>query len=379
MIVYLTYNDAPSGIFSSQVIDVVQFLNSECKANVRLVSFLSIRNFFFNRSKIKSTLPQALVLPMFPGVHRWQWNQVILQLLFFLWKPKIIIGRSVLATQLAMKTKNKSAKMVYDGRGAIAAEWNEYQVVNHPMLLDSIFELEKQCVLNVDFRIAVSQQLVKHWKEVFNYESNKHVVIPCTLSSQFENVKLDEITIQQKRAEYGLNSDDVVLIYSGSVAGWQSFTVLLNFIKPILSSGQQFKMIFFSDASNQIEELIHQFPKQVKQVRLPSEKVAENLIIGDYGLLIREETLTNRVASPVKLAEYLACGLKVIISNHLGDYTDFVLQTNSGFLFQNILTQQLKQVSFQDKIQLQHNVINKVSKKTYLSEYHQILEPASLN
>ncbi|MCC6181489.1 MAG: hypothetical protein IT237_06615 [Bacteroidia bacterium] len=379
MIVYLTYNDAPSGIFSSQVIDVVRFLNAECKANVRLVSFISVRGFFSNRNKIKEALPKALVLPMFPGVHRWQWNQVVLRLLFFLWKPKIIIALSVLATQLAMKVKNKSTKMVYDGRGAIAAEWHEYQVVNHPMLLNSIFELEKQCVLNADFRIAVSQQLIKHWKEVFNYESNKHVVIPCTLSSQFESVKLDEISIQQKRAEYGLNSDDVVMVYSGSVAGWQSFTLLLNFIKPILSSGQQFKMIFFSDASKQIEELIHQFPEQVKWVHLSSEKVAENLIIGDYGLLIREETVTNRVASPVKLAEYLACGLKVVISNHLGDYTDFILQTNSGFLFQNILTQQLKQVSFQDKIQLQHNVIHKVSKKTYLSEYYQILEPASLN
>lgn len=379
MIIYLTYNDAPSGIFSSQVIDVVRFLNTECKANVRLVSFISVRGFFSNRTKIKEALPKALVLPMFPGVHRWQWNQVVLRLLFFLWKPTTIIGRSVLATQLAMRTKNKAAKMVYDGRGAIAAEWHEYQVVNHPILLNSIFELEKQCVLNTDFRIAVSQQLVKHWKEVFNYELNKHVVIPCTLSSQFESVKLDEKNIQHKRAEYGLKSDDVVMVYSGSVAGWQSFTLLLNFIKPILSSGQQFKMIFFSDASKQIEELTHQFPEQVKQVRLPSEKVAENLIIGDYGLLIREETVTNRVASPVKLAEYLACGLKVIISNHLGDYTDFVLQTNSGFLFQNSSIQHLKQVSFHDKIQLQHNVINKVSKKTYLSEYHQILEPASLN
>lgn len=377
MIVYLTFNDAPSGIFSSQVIDVVRFLNAECKANVRLVSFISVRSFFSNRAKIKKTLPKALVLPMFPGVHRWQWNQVVLRLLFFLWKPTTIIGRSVLATQLAMKAKNKNAKMVYDGRGAIAAEWHEYQVVKHPVLLNSIFELEKQCVLNTDFRIAVSQQLVKHWNEVFNYESNKHVVIPCTLSSQFENVKLDGITIQQKRTEYGLKLDDVVMVYSGSVAGWQSFTVLLNFIKPILSSGQQFKMIFFSDSSNQLEELIHQFPEQVKRVHLPSEKVAENLIIGDYGLLIREESVTNRVASPVKLAEYLACGLKVVISNHLGDYTDFVLQTNSGFLFQTISTQQLKQVSFQDKIQLQHNVIYKVSKKTYLSEYYQILEYTS--
>lgn len=379
MIVYLTYNDAPSGIFSSQVIDVVQFLNSECKANVRLVSFLSIRNFFFNRSKIKSTLPQALVLPMFPGVHRWQYNRVVLWLLFFLWKPTIIMSRSVLATQLATKAKNRKAKIVYDGRGAIAAEWHEYEVVKHPALLNSIFELEKQCVLHADFRIAVSYQLVKHWEESFKYQSHRHVVIPCTLSSQFENVRLDEKTIQQKRAEYGFNSDDVVLIYSGSIAGWQSFNLLLNFIKPILCSGLQFKMIFFSEASKQIEELNHQFPEQVKQVHLPSEKVAGHLIIGDYGLLIREETVTNRVASPVKLAEYLACGLKVIISNHLGDYTNFVLQSDAGFIYQNISINQLEKLTHQEKLNLKQRIITKVSKKTYLSEYQKILQTVSVN
>src|SRR5690606_35527533 len=128
MIFYLTYNDALSGIFRSQVIDVVDFLNKEFKASVRLVVFASIRNFRSEKSKIKSFLPNAIIIPMFPKVKNWKWNIFTLKILCFLYRPEKIIGRSVLATMMALDVKkvNKKLKVVYDGRGAIAAEWKEY-------------------------------------------------------------------------------------------------------------------------------------------------------------------------------------------------------------------------------------------------------------
>jgi hypothetical protein len=39
-----------------------------------------------------------------------------------------------------------------------------------------------------------------------------------------------------------------------------------------------------------------------------------------------KELNTNKIASPVKFAEYLTCGLNIIISNNLGVYTDFTLK-----------------------------------------------------
>jgi hypothetical protein len=57
------------------------------------------------------------------------------------------------------------------------------------------------------------------------------------------------------------------------------------------------------------------------------------MIIADYGILIREQSVTNQVASPVKFAEYLACGLQVLISEGIGDFTDFVKQQNCGKIF----------------------------------------------
>jgi hypothetical protein len=86
-----------------------------------------------------------------------------------------------------------------------------------------------------------------------------------------------------------------------------------------------------------IQKLQSEFKNQVICKKVNHNKVPEYLIAADYGLLIREESITNKVASPVKFAEYLACGLKVIISENLGDYSEFIEKYNCGVLFKNYL------------------------------------------
>lgn len=370
MIFYLTYNDAPSGIYSGQVIDVVKFLNTELNARVKLVAIISLRNFLKNRKKIKNELSDALVLPMFPGIKRWKSNILLLYLISYVFKPKTVIGRSVLATQLALSLKklNRTQKVIYDGRGAITAEWHEYQVINNQKLLNSIFELEKDTVLHADYRIAVSEQLILHWKNEFKYNSLNHVVIPCTLNRQFEEVKISADDISNKRRLMGLNSKDIVFVYSGSVAGWQSFDTLEKFIKPILDSNQFCKLVFFSELNSSISNLKNTYPQQVICKHLKSNEVSNLLVVGDYGILIREETITNKVASPVKFAEYLACGLKVIISDNLGDYSEFVVKNDCGYISTHFSIN-----SDNNKGYIQKVAIGNFTKINHIDSYKRIL------
>lgn len=55
----------------------------------------------------------------------------------------------------------------------------------------------------------------------------------------------------------------------------------------------------------------------------------------DYGILVREQSETNRVASPTKFAEYLYAGLKVLVSKNLGDFSEFVLEHDCGYVVNN--------------------------------------------
>ncbi len=347
-LIYLTFNDAPSGIYSSQVIDVVKFINSNfCK--IQLISFISIRNFLKNRAAIKSEYPNSFVIPMFPGLGRWEKNKFIFRILLLFINPKAIIARGPFAASLALISRSKRMKICYDGRGAVRAEIEEYKVVTDETLADEIKEMEKKSVLESDFRIAVTEKLIKYWKLSFDYRSAKHIVIPCTLNSNFKVV-----SSALSRKDLGWNSDDIILVYSGSNQGWQSFELLSSFLKNTLSQNKNINVLFLTQSNPHIQSILDLFPTQSKCIWVNHADVFSYLQLADYGLLLREQSVTNQVASPTKFAEYLAAGLKIICSENLGDYSDFVVNYDCGHVVSNInAVLPLKVIEREEKKRLQ--------------------------
>jgi hypothetical protein len=49
-----------------------------------------------------------------------------------------------------------------------------------------------------------------------------------------------------------------------------------------------------------------------------------------YGFLIREDDPVNNVSSPIKLAEYLSCGVNVIISSSVTSYAPLIESYEAG-------------------------------------------------
>ena len=65
--------------------------------------------------------------------------------------------------------------------------------------------------------------------------------------------------------------------------------------------------------------------------------------------MYRESSVTNQVASPVKIAEYLSCGLKIIISKNLGDYSEMIEKYNLGYIIKNDNSINLEKVNATEK------------------------------
>lgn len=338
MIFYLTFNDAPSGIYSSQVIDVLECLTTRSEVPVKLVAFISIRNYIKNRRTLRKQYRNAAILPMIPFLKNWRLNRYILYLLCLRYKPKAMIARGVFATNLAFfaRSLNLTGNVCYDGRGAIAAEWEEYKLSDQQKLQNEIPELEENAVNKCDFSIAVSEQLIQYWRQTYQYKSEKYVVIPCTLNTHvFNKIITQQEVVEQKRL-LGYAETDLLLIYSGSSAGWQSLNILKKILPALLISNPDTKILFLIQDETLIGELKIQFPDRVQCKWVDHNQVHDYLKIGDYGILIREKSITNKVSSPVKFAEYLASGLSVIISEELGDYTEFTKNNGSGYVLNNV-------------------------------------------
>lgn len=334
MFFYLTYGDPPSGVYTSQVLDVVGYLRKKTRADVRLVAFISLHDFGKNKSKIQRIDPRAVVLPMLPKAVFWRFNTLLLALLALMLRPQSIVARNVIACNMALLLKRVKLikKVCFDGRGAIAAEWKEYDVQVAKQWLREIDQLESHAVHASDFRIAVTEKLIDYWKNNYHYTSSAHLIIPCTLNSTFDPMPAESAQIAAIRERYGFSAEDVVLAYAGSTAGWQSFNTLQDMLQPFLKSHERHRVFFLSPPEDTIADLQRKFPNQITQAWVAHEKVPETLAACDMGILVREQSVTNRVASPTKFAEYLSAGLPVLISDNLGDYSEFTRQHGCGLI-----------------------------------------------
>ena len=231
----------------------------------------------------------------------------------------LIISRGIFATNLALLTKNRNSRVIYNGRGAIFSEQNEFGVYNGTGLEETIFQLEKNAVLNSNMRISVSQNLVAYWQKNFKYEKNGHEIIPSATSFSF---------VPQR-----FNSKDnhrVTIVFSGSFSKWQSFELMCTHFDHFLASNKNIQIKILCKNSSVFSKLKEKYADAIQTMWVSHDKVRDVLITADYGYVYRDITETNKVASPVKIAEYLSCGLKLLISNSLGDYSNLTIN-NLGF------------------------------------------------
>lgn len=372
MIVYLTFNDSPSGIYKSQVIDRLTFLRSQEK-QVQLIAFLPGFNFKNNKEKILNWDSSALVKKQLPGLRYWWSNLFQLFIILIKFKPQILIGRSIYATNLGLVSSYYGLvkTVIYDGRGAVTAECDEFNMVPKKWL-KQIEHLEKKAIQKSNAQLSVSNSLIEYWKSKLDYNGNKFNITPCIVSEDFENVIISQQSILNSRKRLGFENDDIVVCYSGSLADWQFKKGLEVDLADWLIYSKKNKILFLSRKHKRIENLIDGFKSQVKQIFVSPEEVPQYLLAADYGLLVRDQNVTNKVASPVKFAEYLACGLKVIISNNLGDYSMLVEKLELGFTFSTLKLQQIQQISLAEKNLVRSKSLDYFSRQSKLDKLVEI-------
>ncbi len=363
--VYLTFNDPISGVYKSQVIDVLHSLNKKNKSYITLISFFSLRNYFSERRKLKRLYPKSISLPMFPKLKNWRLNAFILKLFM---KEEIIICRGVFATNIALMITHTKSKVIYDGRGAVAEEYNEFNV-GGDFCPNEIKQLEKKAVLNTFFRISVSTKLVEYWFNKFGYNLKEHVVIPCTLSD-YEERNHSKIL----RKDLNFDDDDIVIVFSGGTGLWQSYNLLILFLEKFLSTNQKVKILFLCKKNQEINSFIRKYKSRVFIKWVNFTDVFTYLSLADYGIVVRDESITNFVSSPVKIAEYLSCGLKILISKKIGDFSDFIVDNDLGHILDEKTIPLISKVSDDEKKQIKNISDQYFHKKSnYIQKKFEIL------
>jgi len=362
--VYFTFNDQFSGVFKSQVIDVALLLEKINHEKVTLVCFFPRQNFRTNSKKVKSVFKgKAIFIPII-SISFWKINYYIFWILLRILNDDKVLCRGPIATYLALKTRRKKQKIAFDARGATKAEITEFDMGLSQSLISDFIQCEEYSVLKSDFKISISEKLVDYWKHVYNYNNDNHVIIPCTVTKSTE-------LKTSKREEFGYKGDDLIFIYSGGIQGWQGIEGLEKFILNQITSVSKSKFLFMCPESKFLSQLIENIGSDIIQrIWVAPEEVNAVLGIGDYGILWRDDNVTNIVSSPTKFAEYLMIGLPVIISPKIGDYSEIVEKNKLGIVIHSLETE----IVITDKWSQQKRNIIKDYAEIYLSKSSDLIK-----
>jgi glycosyltransferase involved in cell wall biosynthesis len=221
---------------------------------------------------------------------------------------------------------------VYDGRKPSVVEYDE--------------RAEKQALKSADAVICVSASLSRHLQSKYGFRY-RELVLPCAVDTGLFRFSLRHRN--RLRSKWHLNDDQPVFVHSGGAQRYQQLGVMARLFREVLRIMPASKMLLLVWPSSR-DTVAQTF----RLAGVPQEsflicstdhwRVFAFLSAADIALLIREDSIVNRVASPTKFGEYLACGVPVVASPHVDAVRDAIKQGRVGFLLHDGTEQTLQQL-----------------------------------
>ena len=224
---------------------------------------------------------------------------------------------------------DKKITLLNDVRGDVLDE-HKNSFIRKKMLNQS----NKIVCENSNFLFLVSKFLKEKTCELYKFNKKNAYVFPTFVPD--EKFSFSEQNRSKMRRKLGFSESDIVVLYSGNLAEWQNIdTILSAFSK---TSNKDLKLLILTKDSNISKKIIiHDIENTRVTVRsVDYEEIQNYYHAGDYGILIRDNTDTNKCAAPTKFSEYVNSGLAVIINEIEADYVELFKRKNlAGILIQN--------------------------------------------
>ena len=150
--------------------------------------------------------------------------------------------------------------------------------------------------------IVVSEAMIDHYENTYKLKLNNTYVMPCY------NVEFQRETIISK------NPESRVFVYAGGLSKWQCIEQMLHLYKRIEDRVEgQTKLLFFTPEIEKAKQLVSDNRIVNCDVScVHYSELAEKMKQAKFGFALREDTVVNRVATPTKLANYVASGIILI-------------------------------------------------------------------
>lgn len=270
-----------------------------------------------------------------------------LSLLFFNQKKElmscdIIHCRGHLGSYFGLSLLKKygiNKKLIADIRGAMIEEMEGLTPTPPDGVMRYYKKVQDYVFSHSDYFFFVSENMREYYSRSYKDIAEKSSVFPTIVDDSlfFKNSNVRGILRNKLNIK-----DKYVYIYVGGVDYWQNIDKIIYRFKELSDSSNYFYLILLVSDVEFVKNIALQSGLDLSKVlidRVEYSSVPDYLNAADAGLIIRDDTIVNYVASPTKVNEYLACGLKIV--TRLEDMGNNKIENNKTYKpLLNILKEQ---------------------------------------
>lgn len=311
--------------------------------NVKVMYYCHYRDLFNgNNSKFlreyRQKFPSIQFVPIYRPIRFAKYVKATQIFIHLYSKNKIIIhcrGESAhkeIRTLPFLKYLNK--KTILDVRGIWpyerllhkgVKEFSSITPEDHAIFKQDIDLLENQVKL-ADGLSYVSKNLVELIEKYTGKLCTPNIIVPCVASR--ENYNINSSFKGDKYSEY------FTIVYVGTDRSYQHLgDLVFPFVKLLMLSEARIKLKILSKDKDSILFKLKNLGLNMKNINVKSvnrDQVFQELVDCDLAILLREGNVVNKVSSPVKLGEYLACGLPILFQKDSIGFSDEILKNQLG-------------------------------------------------
>ena len=350
-ITYVTIEDVSSGLFRSQVIDLLKVIVSQRNVDFEVVVVNAPWRFYKHRKVIQGYKKELVNIdinikyyPFLPPI-RYSFKSKLYLKLIIAWlsailritidgKTDLLHCRSYLATYCASQVVDKP--VIFDMRSL----WVLENISANNLVLESPVTqywkfIEEQCLKRSYCATAVSKWMVEYSISIVENANVKLVPIGVDASKFF----FDEDARDKLRKRLNIENR-LVVVYSGSlgISGINKHA-LIDLVNALVLSNVDFTLLIISgESKNEIDQVISSTNLVLDRVVTVSpehHEINNWLSVADIGIHALPKQLDTPSRLGTKVIEYWSNGMPTIVCENIGEAVRYINCYGNGYVYSN--------------------------------------------
>jgi glycosyltransferase involved in cell wall biosynthesis len=270
----------------------------------------------------------------------------------------LVMARSILpALSTLVALRNTQCRLMFDADGLPLDERVDFAGRSPRSLIHRFLrDVEAQAVYRANAVLTRSSNAVDilHARAGAGTQTEKfHVVSNGRNAELFKPA--DATARAQVRRDLGLDVNTPLLVYTGSIGLQYCIDEMLRLFSMVHERRPDAHFLILTGSPETIQPSLNKHPQIygcVTTLTVAAQAVPQYLGCADLGLALRRPSFSMQAVAPIKLGEYLLCGLPVVATADIGDtksisadvgmllnsMNDYELKASANWFIDSVLT-----------------------------------------